>query len=577
MLRLFGFNLPETHHSYLLASSFTDFWRRINIYWKDFMMKVFYYPLFFKLRKFGEIPAIVAATVAVFLLTWSLHSYQWFWIRGDFPIAWQDGIFWMTLALLVVVSAVREFKRGRDRTLGSAGESWHGKATRGLRAVVVFLVICTLWSVWTSESLGQWASMWSFLWQGIPSSGHALPTLLIAISLAVFVSAIAFGRESSVEKRIHLFSSVKLARSTVETLAVLVIVTPLGMPQIYSFLGADVANILVSVKSGGLSRADAAAMERGYYEGLTNINRFNSQLWEIYMNRPRGWLVGSSAELTRLRDDFLQKELARSFRSETEYGSIQTNRWGMRDDDYSLVPPANTVRGLLFGYSSVLGWGVDHNQTFEAILEARINADLAKISSVKFELLNLSVPGYRPPQQAMALDESLKFAPDLVFYTAAGREQWNTINFLADVLEKQVTIPYPDLKALIETAGVRPRMDRTTILKLLKPREDTLLGWVYDYIAHRCVEKGIRPVWIYLPPAMPTASEAEEHDRALALAKAAGFELIDLTGIYDGQDIDSLTLEEWDRHPNAKAHERIATYLYAALHARPEAFRLPTF
>ena len=57
MLHLFGFNLPETHHRYLLASSFTDFWRRINIYWKDFMMKVFYYPAFFRLRKLGETPS----------------------------------------------------------------------------------------------------------------------------------------------------------------------------------------------------------------------------------------------------------------------------------------------------------------------------------------------------------------------------------------------------------------------------------------------------------------------------------------------------------------------------------------
>jgi len=47
MLYLFGFRLPETHHRYLLASSFTDFWRRINIYWKDFMMKLVYYPSFF--------------------------------------------------------------------------------------------------------------------------------------------------------------------------------------------------------------------------------------------------------------------------------------------------------------------------------------------------------------------------------------------------------------------------------------------------------------------------------------------------------------------------------------------------
>src|SRR3546814_6825063 len=46
MLHLFGFNLTPSHHHYCLSSSFTDFWRRINIYWKDFMMKIFYYPLF---------------------------------------------------------------------------------------------------------------------------------------------------------------------------------------------------------------------------------------------------------------------------------------------------------------------------------------------------------------------------------------------------------------------------------------------------------------------------------------------------------------------------------------------------
>ncbi|MEP6835581.1 MAG: hypothetical protein ABJB74_19500, partial [Gemmatimonas sp.] len=47
MLHLFGFGLPETHKLFLLSSSFTDFWRRINIYWKDFMMKLVYYPSFF--------------------------------------------------------------------------------------------------------------------------------------------------------------------------------------------------------------------------------------------------------------------------------------------------------------------------------------------------------------------------------------------------------------------------------------------------------------------------------------------------------------------------------------------------
>ena len=117
MLHLFGFNLPETHHRYLLASSFTDFWRRINIYWKDFMMKVFYYPAFFRLRRLGDTKALVLATAFTFLMTWFLHFVQWFWIRGSLLIEVNDVMFWTVLALLVLVNSLYETRHGRARIL----------------------------------------------------------------------------------------------------------------------------------------------------------------------------------------------------------------------------------------------------------------------------------------------------------------------------------------------------------------------------------------------------------------------------------------------------------------------------
>ena len=51
MLHLFGFELPETHHHYLLATGFTDYWRRINIYWKDFMVRIVFNPVVFRLKR----------------------------------------------------------------------------------------------------------------------------------------------------------------------------------------------------------------------------------------------------------------------------------------------------------------------------------------------------------------------------------------------------------------------------------------------------------------------------------------------------------------------------------------------
>ena len=53
VLCLFGFNLPRVFDNYFLASGFADLWRRINIYFRDYVIRLFYYPMFFKIRKNG--------------------------------------------------------------------------------------------------------------------------------------------------------------------------------------------------------------------------------------------------------------------------------------------------------------------------------------------------------------------------------------------------------------------------------------------------------------------------------------------------------------------------------------------
>src|SRR3546814_13148402 len=101
-----------------------------------------------------------------------------------------------------------------------------------------------------------------------------------------------------------------------------------------------------------------------------------------------------------------------------------------------------------------MGWGVEQGETFEAVVEARVSRRLAELAAGGFELMNLSVPGYRPPQQVMALEEALKFSPHIVFYTAAGREQWNTISFLAEILAEGGAFPYPErTQPVAEEAG----------------------------------------------------------------------------------------------------------------------------
>jgi D-alanyl-lipoteichoic acid acyltransferase DltB (MBOAT superfamily) len=153
LMHLFGYDLPETHRKYLLASSLTDFWRRINIYWKDFMVKLVYFPVYFRLRKGGETRAQVAATACVFIATWALHSYQWFWLRGSFLFTWPDTLFWAILGVMVTVNVLVEQRRRkaaprRDAPLASAAAT-----------VATFSTIVVLWSLWNAPSLTEWVDL----------------------------------------------------------------------------------------------------------------------------------------------------------------------------------------------------------------------------------------------------------------------------------------------------------------------------------------------------------------------------------------------------------------------------------
>jgi alginate O-acetyltransferase complex protein AlgI len=153
MLHLFGYDLPETHRRYMLADSIMDFWRRINIYWKDFMVKVVYFPVYFRLRKKGDLRAQIIATAAVFAVTWALHSYQFFWIRGRFDLTWTDTIFWATLGLLVIANVLYDGRRKRKKSLAL---TFGSRALHGVRIMATFSVIVTLWSLWSSPTIGSW-------------------------------------------------------------------------------------------------------------------------------------------------------------------------------------------------------------------------------------------------------------------------------------------------------------------------------------------------------------------------------------------------------------------------------------
>ncbi len=556
MLHLFGFNLPETNHHYCLSSSFTEFWRRINIYWKDFMMKVFYYPAYFRIRKLGETRALVLATLFVFVVTWFLHSYQWFWLRNSFPIVWQDGAFWGILAALVVLNSLYEMKHGRRRTLGTARVAPRAAVVTALKTVATFAFIITLWSLWTADSLGGWLSLW------------AVSVSLTDIAV-LLISAIVFGAIAAV---VLLYGGARqpqagpgsTSRASLASTVVLVALALGGLPQVYERLGPDRASLIVSLKSGKLSRRDMAALERGYYEDLLEVNRFDNQLWEVYMQKPAGFLDIQSTALIRFTGDFLQRELVPSMVSADSFSTVSTNRLGMRDQEYEEILAPDVYRMSLLGASIGMGWGVEDGETYEALVEDSLNRDLGGKGYRKYEILNQAVPGYYPLQQSIAVERALAYRPRAILYEATGREFSRSVYYLSEVVSKGIEVPYPELRGIAEAAGIQSGMPQEEAERRLTPFQETLVAWLYHHIVATCRGSGVIPVWVFVPQTYQGSWE-EETPAVMALARDKGFVVIDLSGLYEGKDREALRLAEWDQHPNARGHALIAEELYSGL------------
>ncbi len=559
MLYLFGFRLSETHNRYLLATSFTDFWRRINIYWKDFMQKVFYYPVVFKLKKLGATKALVIATLYVFVMTWFLHAYQWFWLRGTLLFVPQDILFWAILGVLVVLNSLYEIKHGRSRSIAAKKRTLRDVLLSIVKTYGTFWFICVLWSFWTAESLGDWFSLWGALHGDFSWQVLAWPAVVL---LVVAVGSIP--KETLRNIKVSAQEESEWIRSRIVTVVALIGLILISIEGVATRISPDIATIVHSLRSGQLSRLDQAKLEKGYYENLLSVDRFNSQLWEVYTKKPANWLDVDNANLKRFDGGFAQTELIPSFVSRTKYGDITINRWGMRDRDYALEPAAGVFRAAVLGASSVMGWGVGDGETFEALVEERLNAERPIVDIDHYEFLNFGVPGYQPLQQLVAFEKAMQFRPNAVIYVATGRELSRAAAYLTEAVRKRIDIPYEELRQIVQRSGVTPEMEEAEALKRLTPYRKEMLNFVYGSIAARARAGGTFSILLFLPQ-VTDGSWREETADTLAIAAGAGFLIIDLDDLYKGRDINQLRLAEWDDHPNTQGHRLIAEHLYQRL------------
>lgn len=574
VMHLFGFRLPETHHLYYLASSFTDFWRRINIYWKDFMMKLFYYPSFFALKRFGMTTALVAATGIVFLGTWLLHSYQWFWLRGGFPLTPQDGLFWAVLGALVVMGALKEIRTTRARRLSGGPQPWN--LSLALGTVGTFTAICVLWSLWSAESLIDWLVMWSV------ATETSVTELAILAALLAAGIAIAGKDWSGLEKRAAKAASSLYGLGSPATilLAALLLV---GSRDLYAPIAPALAASVATVQRSTLNVVDANLQTRGYYENLDNSSRLSAQLWDTVGIAPDDWFAPPEALGRRVRTDFLLSDLYPNRNLTLNGAPLTLNSWGMRDRERTREKPPGVYRIAVLGPSHIMGTGgVRDEDTSTRQLEDLLNASG---DGRTFEVLNFGVFGYALTQQLAILEEKVfPFSPDAVFFVDSTAANGFMIGHLLSVLQDNREIPFQGIRDavreigvdslgdngaipvpfdigrfVLNTVGLKTRIPWTEAEMRLFRAGERVMKITLDEIKATVGKHDTTAVFVALNPVTDPPSRRPP---ALEYAKEDGFLTLDLMNLWEGRDHSALRVAPWDNHPNAAGNQIVAKAMY---------------
>lgn len=570
LLHLFGFRLPETHKLYYLAHGFTELWRRINIYWTDFMMKTVFYPMYFRVKRFGPAMAVGLSTAAVFVTTWLLHSYQWFWLRGGFPMTWPDALFWGILGALVVRGALRELRATKTARRSAGG--WDFKT--GSRAAATFFLFCLLWSLWSTESVSQWIWMMSSAAE-VDVEGVAL----VLVTFGVIVLLGGVDREAS--KRA---SSSRWRQPWVRSLASLMFLLLIALPVVRDMGPQSWDKALASLRDTGLNVRDAAKHHRGYYEQLDVRGQINAAVASSGIDRSQ-WLDPAQAGIIRLREDRIERDLRPSLDLVWNGNTFTTNTFGMRDREYPQQKPEGTYRIALLGPSHVMGNGVADGETFEHVVEQRLNQDIEK-GQRKFEILNFAVDGFTLPQQlAMLEDRVLQFDPDMVIVNHYHRGRAMTETYLGKITWKEIPVT-DDLRAILARAGIdqvdrgsvpiptelgralardlglNPRMPQGEFDARVRRISGEVNDWALERIATVVRDHGAVPVVLALNAVI---DDAPTEIPNMAAIQRAQFLIFDLFEVFPVEDRPALRVAPWDDHPNRMGHQLIADAFYAEL------------
>ncbi|MGQ0635636.1 MAG: SGNH/GDSL hydrolase family protein [Planctomycetaceae bacterium] len=579
ILHLFGFNLPRTHNAYFLASSFSDIWRRINIYWKDFMTKVCFFPVFFRLRRWNTAAAVVIGVLWVFLCTWLAHSWQLFWRNGEFPMTWNDALLWLGVGVIVAINSLLDYRRAAQGAPEEGDFSLTRASIVALKTIGVFLCVCVFWGQWKYPEIVPYL----LFGNAQLSFSTADAVMLAAWFAAAFAAVVAIqylkdrgrnqGAEGGVAGVITNIEQVDFERSVRLHLATLVVLVLVGVKPLHSYLGTSAASLIASLQSDEIAGAEKLDMVQGYYEQMNHEGAVASS----FLSPARSSVPpsGRFTDMTRPRRDYLIRELKIGWEGEFLGRRLTTNSWGERDIERSFVKPPGTFRMAGIGSSIILGYGVTDDETITISLEKLLNADPLRPGE-RYEVLNFGMGHDSALQRRGRIEKkTLQFRPDLILYFAHQDELDNSASTLVSALTNSRDIEDPELDALLKRLGATRDTPAANLQRVLSGDWPGILRCIYRRIVERCRQNGVRLLWVWLP--MPGVLERRGESPVIRrMAEEAGMEIIDLSDWASNYPANVVTYNDTDKHTTALGDRVIAERLYRVFRERPELLNPPT-
>ncbi len=469
--------------------------------------------------------------------------------------------FWAILGFLALINSLREQKRRpKPELLG-----------QGLRIVGTFAVIAILWSLWTSPTFTDWFALLTLTepWQIESSDLLRLAAILtpLLIGLLIVLLGRRFERHQTIESWLEKLknTSFRPYLNATAVAATILFLIAIFDPAVYRRFGSDAARTMISLTSPALSRRDDLLLTRGYYEELANVNRFNTELWQLYQEQPPDWKSLAGVRAINLRDDLLEYDLLPNLEIYYKRAAFSTNNWGMRDKEYTQLVPENTCRMALLGSSIVMGAGVTDREVFEWRLEEQLNDDSRLTKHV--EILNFASGGYFPLHRMAVLEEkAMAFNPDVVIYVSHPRNEL-TSDYIVELYRKNITFP-EEIEQILEATEIQESMADIVIQKRIQTVIDDITLTIYRRIADQSKANGILPIMVLVPRV--DGEEADDVRQVIQLGQEAGFIVIDLTDVYAEYEPSAIWVAAWDHHPNSTGHALIAERLYQEIQTNPE-------